>query len=604
MNLYIFNSSGNWSQDTAYNQGEYNIYRLPDFNEFDGIILDLNNISSQQIIKEVVERAKNTSAPVISIANEIEDFYYVGINNYQAMREIISHLHKCHGCRSYWFVMGSEENYENRERIRALRDYMKEQKLSCSEQDFYFENYEFECGKHGFEHLLSTHKEKVPEVVICANDNIAVGVCEAASARGYHIPQDFCVTGFDDFDKASYFVPRISTMSYIREEIGYLCADIFLHLWAGETVPHFNYTKTKGVFWESCGCDTGDGLDDREHLKNQILYDIESQEFADNVLTLSFELLQCSTVEEMMTCIPRTIPSLRCDAMYLVLDEHMDFYKNHMDCDKNLRYSVSSELFRTEGYTNKMRVRFAFENDRIVSMEHAQVEGIFPLFEYPEGGKDFLFIPLHFREYTVGYFVIRNAVYLLEKQYLFQVINALNTALENLHKNEKLEYMNQTLNGLYVNDSLTGMYNRMGYQKFAEQYMNSLHEEGKSALILFVDLDRLKEINDNYGHEYGDFAIISASKAILKSCGNNSVASRTGGDEFIIIRDAVSMKEQEEMICDIHRELKEISTSMHFPVEMDVSIGVIRTVPESSRKLSDYVSEADEIMYGEKMKKK
>ena len=153
-------------------------------------------------------------------------------------------------------------------------------------------------------------------------------------------------------------------------------------------------------------------------------------------------------------------------------------------------------------------------------MEHAQVEGIFPLFEYPEGGKDFLFIPLHFREYTVGYFVIRNAVYLLEKQYLFQVINALNTALENLHKNEKLEYMNQTLNGLYVNDSLTGMYNRMGYQKFAEQYMNSLHEEGKSALILFVDLDRLKEINDNYGHEYGDFAIISASKAILKSCGN------------------------------------------------------------------------------------
>ena len=50
------------------------------------------------------------------------------INNYQAMREMISHLHKCHGCRSYWFVMGSEENYENRERIRALRDYMKEQK--------------------------------------------------------------------------------------------------------------------------------------------------------------------------------------------------------------------------------------------------------------------------------------------------------------------------------------------------------------------------------------------------------------------------------------------------------------------------------------------
>ena len=44
VNLYIFNSSGNWSMDAAYNVGEYNIHRLPNLSEFDGIILDLNNI--------------------------------------------------------------------------------------------------------------------------------------------------------------------------------------------------------------------------------------------------------------------------------------------------------------------------------------------------------------------------------------------------------------------------------------------------------------------------------------------------------------------------------------------------------------------------------
>lgn len=48
VNLYIFNSSGDWSRDEDYNIGEYNIYRLPDLNDFDGIIVDLNNIQLSQ----------------------------------------------------------------------------------------------------------------------------------------------------------------------------------------------------------------------------------------------------------------------------------------------------------------------------------------------------------------------------------------------------------------------------------------------------------------------------------------------------------------------------------------------------------------------------
>lgn len=58
-------------------------------------------------------------------------------------------------------------------------------------------------------------KGTLPDAVICANDNIAVGVIEAAAIRGYHVPDDFCVTGFDDFDKAMFYEPRITTVSHI-----------------------------------------------------------------------------------------------------------------------------------------------------------------------------------------------------------------------------------------------------------------------------------------------------------------------------------------------------------------------------------------------------
>ena len=65
--LYIFNSSGNWSRDQKYNQGEYNIFQLPDLGEFDGIILDLNNVEISSVIRQAVTRAKESKVPVISI---------------------------------------------------------------------------------------------------------------------------------------------------------------------------------------------------------------------------------------------------------------------------------------------------------------------------------------------------------------------------------------------------------------------------------------------------------------------------------------------------------------------------------------------------------
>ena len=86
VNLYIFNSSGDWSMDDGYNVGEYNIYNLPDFNDFDGIIMDLNNIRYKDVGQRVIDAVKKSGKPAISIANKIDDFYYVGIDNYLAMK--------------------------------------------------------------------------------------------------------------------------------------------------------------------------------------------------------------------------------------------------------------------------------------------------------------------------------------------------------------------------------------------------------------------------------------------------------------------------------------------------------------------------------------
>ena len=73
------------------------------------------------------------------------------------------------------------------------------------------ESYEVESGVRAFIHFQEKHL--LPDAFVCANENIAVGLCHQAQQEGFKIPTDFCVTGFDNFDKASYYRPRITTVS-------------------------------------------------------------------------------------------------------------------------------------------------------------------------------------------------------------------------------------------------------------------------------------------------------------------------------------------------------------------------------------------------------
>ena len=603
INLYIFSSSGNWSWDKGYNIGEYNIYQLPDLQEFDGIILDLNNVVMENVRRETVDRAKASGVPVISLGCEIDDCYYVGIDNYHAMYEMIEHMHEKHGCQSFWFVMGPRKNYENAKRLEGLKAYMDEHGIAYSEDDFYFGNFEYSCGLQGFETLYQKH-EVLPDAIICANDNIAVGVGEASLKHGLHIPDDFKVTGFDNFDKASIYHPNITTVDHVRESIGICCADLFMELWKGKQTQRLNYIPSTPLFWESCGCKNQARIDVRNDLKARMMYDIQTQEFQDTVLLLEYELQSCETISDIMDCIAKFVSSFQCDAMYLVMDEQIHAYKKQAKVNEKHDLSQETE-FVQKGYPSKMQIQFAYENGkRLNEIEMTTIEGIFPTFDFERSRQDFLFLPLHFGKDTIGYFVIRNAVYLLEQQYLFDVMSVLTKAIENLHKKEKLQYMNDLLSKLYVHDAVTGLYNRMGYMKFGNDFLLEKHRKGQRVTVYFIDLDRLKEINDEFGHEFGDYAIIAVARAMERCSERGAFIARIGGDEYVLLQQTFDAGKEEQFKCEIRRELSDRGSQIEFPVPLTVSIGSVVTDPMRNDSLEEYVRLADEKMYEEKVAKK
>lgn len=608
VNLYIFRSSSTSSMDEDYNTGEYNIYHLPDFSAFDGIIVDLNNIrksetlsSGTQAFEYVIEQIKKSGKPRISIANDIEDFYFVGIDNYASMKNMITHLHQVHQCEKYWFIMGPSGNFENQNRTKAVIDYMDEQGFPHTEDDFYYESFEYQCGLNGFEELLKKH-DSLPDAIMCANDNIAIGVCEKAREMGYRIPEDFRVTGFDNYDKAAVYSPRISTVDQMKGKTGYQCTEIMFKLWNNEDVPRINHTQTESIFWDSCGCNYPIPKDPDGYIINEIHRDVENTEYNEQMKALGYELVHCTSVADICRLMTERLSILRDTSLYLVLDKHMN--EEVRSSETHEHFFSEQEQFLTTGYPESMTLVFAYERGVIKDMEPIEVKNIFPLFESEKKGTDFTFIPLHFGQYTVGYFVVENGIDLMESRYLIDVINTLSNAIENFYRKDRLKHANEILSRLYIRDSLTGLFNRLGYQKKALALFKTQKEQKENLTVLFIDMDRLKYINDNYGHEYGDFSLKIIASALFHICTENAIPIRWGGDEFLVIMPVLTPAELEDVKERLHKEIAENAKKMQIPCPLTISIGSINTDMNSAKTLDDYIQEADERMYEEKQAKK
>ncbi len=604
VSLYIFNSSANWSSDEKYNKGEYNIFNLPDFKDFDGVVIDLNNTLDDDVRRDVLQKVRDSGVPGIVINNRYDGFYSVGIDNYAAMKSIMEHLYEHHNSKSFWFVLGPKDNFESVERERAIRDYISEKNITdCS---FYYDDFDYNTGAFGFTTLYGKYK-MMPDAVVCANDNIAVGVLAEAEKLGLSAPKDFLITGFDDLDKSRYYTPRISTMSYIREDAGYASMDMLLEIWKGGKPESYRHTKATPIFWESCGCESDIEVDPRQQMKGSILWNVEQEYFEGCKLALDSRLAHVNTIEEMIACIPESIPAFRCDAMYQIVDKNLiGLDKVEADIDKAALASQIDEHFLTNGYPDDMMLALAYGDERAgeVVGESRIVNGLFPLFDTEEKGQNFLFLPLHFRDKCIGYFAIKNAIYLMEQQFLFAIMNSLTSGMEQLFYRSKLAYLNSALSALYNHDSMTGLYNRLGYTEYAEKFYERLHKNKEAMAVIYIDLDRLKFLNDNYGHEIGDYAIKTVARLMMTIATDEGLCFRLGGDEFLILDKCISKEDIEERLSSLDKRLEDVSKRDKLPITLTASAGYVVGDPEDDTTLDLLVHTADDIMYKNKTARK
>ncbi|MBR6478192.1 MAG: GGDEF domain-containing protein, partial [Lachnospiraceae bacterium] len=127
-------------------------------------------------------------------------------------------------------------------------------------------------------------------------------------------------------------------------------------------------------------------------------------------------------------------------------------------------------------------------------------------------------------------------------------------------------------------------------------------EKKSSVVVMFVDINYMKRINDEFGHLHGDNAIKTVAESITRNVREDWIAVRYGGDEFLIVGPDCDVAGAEKVRGAILKYLDEKNHDGSQPYQISASCGYVVSDPEKDETLQDYVQEADRLMYEIKKK--
>lgn len=588
-----------------HDSGEFNIFSLPDFKKFDGAILLTNTIAHQPVIEDILLRIKEAGIPAVSIDNDIPGFYHIGIDNKTAMRKIAEHLIKVHKYTRFGYISGPADNPESADRLNAFMEVLNENNITIDNDRIYYGDFRGHSGKAAVEEFLAQDKD-MPEAIICANDVMASSAIGRLTAEGYFVPDDIAVTGFDNTYNTSNYQIELTSVDRPLALSGRLaCKTLYNHFM---NLPQERSTvlSMSARFTESCGCSEKYALsisDIKElNYKNYTRFE-NALEFVSTINRLSTVLLGCNDFDEYIDKLKTFICELGIEEFYFCL---CDNWKSHSA--RNPGTGVKAETAKIpKNYTDEMLVPIAYKAGKFYEIDRICRTDIIPATEKDENynmGKLYYIIPLHFGERCLGYMAVSNSKISLHNSMFETLCIALSNSLENIRKLSVLEYAVDRLGTLYAQDTFSGIYNRNGFVTATSQIYSDCVKKQRNIMLMFLDLDGLKKINDTYGHSIGDNAICNIADVLTRSCVSGEIYCRFGGDEFIIFAADYTDADARRLTNVIDGNIKKINEKQENPFILSASTGYVIDIPEEGEDIFRFVTAADNIMYIQKRKKK
>lgn len=214
------------------------------------------------------------------------------------------------------------------------------------------------------------------------------------------------------------------------------------------------------------------------------------------------------------------------------------------------------------------------------------------------GGQDYITKPFHEMEVLVR---VKNQLLI---QHQHQLLTEQNQQLmKEIDERLKAE---AEVRQLSLTDELTGLYNRRGFFLLAEQQLKIARRTDHPYCLVFADLDGLKKINDSFGHEVGDRAIVEAAGILTQTFREADIIARLGGDEFVVLIPKCANNSNDFRVrlqLNFDNFNQDSTFTNQYPFLLSMSIGIRCYKPAENFSLNQLLSQADQLMYEQKRNK-
>lgn len=565
--------------------GEGAIYKMPDYDMLDGVII-LGEVLRPDVTKDIIQRAQEKNLPIVNVNDTYDGCYHVNYDDVVGMKEMVLHLIRQHGCRKINFISGFEGNKESEEREAAYRSALEEEGIPFEKERVSYGNFYLKSVDVIKEYLKD---HELPDAIVCANDTMAIFVTKYLTDKGYHVPQDVIITGFDYTRDAADYQPSISSVARSLGESGRLAVELLGKIWDGEDVPVENFVPAHLVLNQSCGCAERTQLDLNRINQSKTNDTSKRDIFIHHITDMWRDLASTETIEGVLEVICR----------------HLNFF----EWDE-LNFSICSDIFgernseyeRIYDYSPDMTL-VKYRRGEKFELEKVFYPKILPDLDL-QGEKrlQIAFIPMYLKQRTVGYVWIPMEHSMRDAPMVYAFLTTLNSAIIDFCLlNEKDELVNK-LDSMYVRDELTKLYNRFGMSRYVKKIMEVARRDNKKIMCVALDLDGLKVINDTYGHEAGDNAIVQVANAMRQASERREICIRSGGDEYLVFGIVEQESDAAGFIERVKSCLKEYNERNNWPYTVECSIGYC--IHPADYSIEELVTEADKLLYKEKVRRK
>lgn len=591
--------------DKKYLDGELNIFNLINYELVDGVLVASLALFEDQV-KAVIEKLEadmheRCRKPVVSLDLEFGGYPTVYVDDRNAVRNIVKHLVREHDCKKLYCLTGPKDYSVSEGRAEAFCEQMKAEGLDASHDNVFYGNFWYTSGEEFADRIISG-EVAMPDAVVCANDFMAIALANRLISGGVKVPEQVRVTGYDATKEAIFNTVSITTYtpdvySMAANAVNLLHSQIEPDVPTADIEQLTNSGVRTGV---SCGCIQN--ADDLRRLYGAGLNPNERKKNADGSLTVNdmqglhesymFETLSVvqdkDKILDTITDVAYLLQPYR--RFYLVLRQDWSDTSNHcltgypdtMRCvlrcipqnepvsEDEPRYSVDSEQY--DFPTERMLPALDEERDQPVA---------------------FYFLPSHFSDDTIGFAVLQTA---MDAKRTADEVSTL--WLRNVNNSLHLVRVVSKLIDYSIRDPLTGLLNRRGLEMMYNRRKESLSADD-NILIWMIDMDGLKYINDHFGHEHGDFGLISIAEAMRTVSDKDDIAVRLGGDEFVIISaGALTEEDGRARIRAFEQTLADKNSSKAGRAfDVSASIGCVVFSASEKDSLDEKLKEADRLMY-------